>query len=174
MQAKDQISKEFEVFFLKNYPRVKAFAQRLLMREHDAEDVAQDIFLKIIDKPEIWRNPELCDKYLFTMTRNYVLNIIKHRNVERKYQAEAAREYPLLSDELAADNKIHAREIELLLQHAIAQMPRQRREIFLLSRIEHMSHAQIAKQLNLSIRTVERHVYLALRSLKGILVVGSE
>ena len=165
MQANVHISKEFEVFFLKNYPGVKAFAQRLLMQEHEAEDVAQDIFLKLLDKPEIWRDPELCDKYLFTMTRNYVFNIIKHRNVERKYRAKAAREYPL-SEEFAADNKIHAREIELLLQHAVAQMPRQRREIFLMSRIERMSHAQIAEQLNLSTRTVERHIYLALHELK--------
>jgi RNA polymerase sigma-70 factor (ECF subfamily) len=165
MQANVHISKEFEVFFLKNYPKVKAFAQRLLMREHDAEDVAQDIFLKIMDKPEIWQNPELCDKYLFTMTRNRVLNIIKHRNIERKYQSEAAREYPL-SEEFAIDNKIHAQEIELLMQHAVAQMPQQRRDIFLMSRIEHLSHAQIAEQMKLSIRTVERHIYLAISELK--------
>lgn len=158
-------AKEFEVFFIKNYPKVKAFARRLLMKEQDAEDVAQDVFLKIMDKPKIWRDPEQSDKYLFTMTRNHIFNIIKHRNIERRYETTAIMEQSVI-DEFESIDKLHVKEIELLLLHAIEQLSPQRRDIFKMSRMEGLSNAQIAERLNISVRTVERHLYLALKDIK--------
>jgi len=48
-------------------------------------------------------------------------------------------------------------------------MPEQRRKVFLMSRQEDMSHTEIAERLGISIRTVERHIYLALGELKKVL-----
>ena len=157
--------KEFEVFFIENYPKVKNFARRLLMREQDAEDVAQDIFLKIVNKPAIWQDPEQSGKYLFTMTKNYIFNIIKHRKIERKYEDIMMAENPVL-EELDVTDKLYAKEMALLIQYAVEQMPPQRRDIFKMSRVEGMSNALIAEKTNLSVRTVERHLYLALKDLK--------
>jgi RNA polymerase sigma-70 factor (ECF subfamily) len=159
------LTKEFEVFFIKNYPKVKAFARRLLIKDQDAEDVAQDIFLKIMDKPKIWRDPEQSDKYLFTMTRNYIFNIIKHRSIERRYETAAFMELPVMG-ELEPVDKLYAKEIELLVLHAIEQLPPQRKTIFKMSRIEGLSNAQIAERMNLSVRTIKRHIYLALKNIK--------
>jgi RNA polymerase sigma-70 factor (ECF subfamily) len=162
------LSKEFEAFFIENYPKVKTFARHLLMREQDAEDIAQDIFLKIADRPAIWRDPEQSGKYLFTMTKNYIFNVIKHRNIERKHEVRAKIENNI-AEEFELTDGLHAHEIELLLQHAIEQLPPQRKEVFLLSRIEGLSHAAIAEKTHLSVRTVERHLYLALKDLKKML-----
>jgi RNA polymerase sigma-70 factor (ECF subfamily) len=162
------LSKEFEVFFIKNYPKVKAFAFRLLMRKQDAEDVAQDIFLKIADKPAIWRDPEQSDKYLFTMTKNYVFNIIKHRNIERKYETATVVENSV-AEELEVSDELHFKETALLIQHAIEQLPPQRKDIFKMSRMEGLTSALIAEKTNLSVRTVEKHIYLALKDLKRML-----
>jgi RNA polymerase sigma-70 factor (ECF subfamily) len=162
------LSKEFEAFFIQNYPRVKTFARRLLMKEQDAEDIAQDIFLKIADRPDIWQDPEQSGKYLFTMTKNYIFNVIKHRNIERKYEQMMATEQPV-AEEFGAADKLHAKEMELLVLYLVEQMPHQRKDIFKMSRINGFSNAQIAEKTNLSIRTVERHLYLALKDLKKAL-----
>jgi RNA polymerase sigma-70 factor (ECF subfamily) len=159
------LTKEFEVFFIKSYPKVKAFARRLLMKDQDAEDVVQDIFLKIMDKPKIWRDPEQSDKYLFTMTRNYIFNIIKHRNIERRYETAFIMDLPMM-EEFEPVDKLYAKEIELLVLHAVEQLPPQRKIIFKMSRIEGLNNAQIAERLNLSVRTIERHLYLALKDIK--------
>ena len=171
MQEKNHIlnfSKDFESFFIQNYPRVKNFARYLNMGEQDAEDIAQDIFLKIVDRPAIWQDPEQSGKYLFAMTKNHIFNVIKHRNIERKYEKTIVGENPI-SEEFGIIDKLHAKEIELLVQYTIEQMPQQRKEIIKMSRYKGMSNAEIAETLHLSTRTVERHIYLALKELKKVL-----
>jgi RNA polymerase sigma-70 factor (ECF subfamily) len=66
-------------------------------------------------------------------------------------------------------DKLYAKEIELLIQHTIEQMPPQRKEIIKMSRYKGLSNAEISETLNLSVRTVERHIYLALKELKKAL-----
>ena len=61
----------------------------LLKSEEDAEDVAQDVFCKLWLQPELWLdNDKELDNYIFIMTRNIVLNIFKHQQVEQEYQSE--------------------------------------------------------------------------------------
>ena len=84
-----QIELKFQRFFTVNFPKVKNFAQMLLKSEADAEDVAQDVFCKLWLQPELWLdNDKELDNYIFIMTRNIVLNIFKHQQVEQEYQSE--------------------------------------------------------------------------------------
>jgi RNA polymerase sigma-70 factor (ECF subfamily) len=158
---------DFEVFFLRNYPKVKAFALKILMSEQDAEDVSQDVFIKLLDKPEIWQN-EKAGNYLFTMTKNHIFNLIKRRNIERQYQQTLADKNMLASD-FGLDDKLHAKEIELLIMYYVEQMPEQRKLIFKMSRYDGKNNTEISELLDISIRTVERHIYLALADLKKLL-----
>ena len=79
----NQIELKFQRFFISNFPKVKNYAQLLLKSEVDAED----IFCKLWLQPEIWLdNENELDNYLFIMTRNIILNIFKHQQIEREYQ----------------------------------------------------------------------------------------
>ncbi|NDV79307.1 RNA polymerase sigma-70 factor [Dysgonomonas sp. 511] len=159
------LREDFAKFFIETYPKVKAFARQILMSEEDAEDVSQDIYLKLIDMPEIWNNLEKRNNYLFKMVKNHIFNFIKHKNIERKYQQGQVDKNPII-EEFGIDDKLHAKEIELILTYAIEQMPERRKEIFKMSRFEGKSNASIAQLLDMSVRTVERHLYLALADLK--------
>ena len=53
-----QMEKDFQSFFITNFPKVKNFARRLLKSDEDAEDVAQDVFCKLWQQPEIWTKPQ--------------------------------------------------------------------------------------------------------------------
>lgn len=64
------------------------------------------------------------------------------------------------------NDKVLFNETEMLINSGIARMPAQRRQIFVMSRYRNMSNKEIADCLNLSVRTVEKHIQLALKDLR--------
>lgn len=163
--------RKFEQFFIMVFPKVKAFAWKVLKSEDDAEDVAQDVFVKFWDTPEIWDHQETWNSYVYSMTRNHIYNFLKHKAVETNYQEQMADEASP-SVEIDIHDQLYAKEIELLVKLALDTMPEQRRKAFVMSRQEGMTNQEIADKLQLSIRTVERHIYLALQELKKIILIA--
>ncbi|MBV3831391.1 MULTISPECIES: RNA polymerase sigma-70 factor [Bacteroides] len=163
--------KKFEQFFILTFPKVKAFAWKILRSEEDAEDIAQDIFVKLWDNPEIWENKETWDSYIYTMTRNQIYNFLKHQSVELSYQEKLSQE-DSPSFEFDIYDKLYATELQLLIKLTLDNMPEQRRKVFSMSRQNGMSNQEIADKLQLSIRTVERHIYLALQELKKVILIA--
>lgn len=162
------MNRQFDDFFLKNYPKVKSFAIRILMSEYEAEDVAQEVFIKLLDMPEVWDDKKEHTTFLFTVTKNHIFNLLKRKAVERKYQ-EHIFQKNMLVEEFGLEGDIYAKELELVVMNAIEKMPEQRKKIFKMSRFEGKSNPEISEILKLSTRTVERHIYLALSELKKIL-----
>lgn len=62
------------------------FARLLTKSEEDAEDIAQNIFLKLWTRPELWEGQETMTSYLYTVTRNEIFNLFKHQKVEQEYE----------------------------------------------------------------------------------------
>ncbi|MCP3895394.1 MAG: RNA polymerase sigma-70 factor [Bacteroides sp.] len=159
----------FEQFFILTFPKVKAFAYKILKSEDDAEDIAQDVFVKIWADAETWKNCEMHSGYIYIMVRNQVFNFLKHKSIASTYEEQLAGKY---ASSFQADihDELYAKEIELLMKLTVSRMPEQRRKVFIMSRQQHMSNNEIAEKLNISIRTVERHLYLALAELKKIIL----
>lgn len=169
-----QIELKFQKFFTANFPKVKNFAQMLLKSEAEAEDVAQDVFCKLWLQPEIWLDTDKdLDNYLFILTRNIVLNIFKHQQIEQEYQDEVVERTFLyeLTEKEEILNNVYYKEMLMIIQLTLEKMPKRRRLIFKLSRFKGLSHKEIADKLDVSIRTIEHQVYLALIELKKILVL---
>lgn len=168
MEQDKLLEYKYRRFFIANFPVVKNFALMLLKQEEDAEDVAQDVFLKLWTQPELWLDKDDVDGYIYTMTKNMILNRFKHIQVEKDYQdATVANE---LIDDFSGDNdtlkRLYCKEIQILIQITLERLPEKRRDIFKLSRFKHLSNKEIAEKLNLSVRTVEHQIYLVLAELK--------
>lgn len=169
-----QIELKFQGFFTANFPKVKNFAQMLLKSEAEAEDVAQDVFCKLWLQPEIWLDTDRdLDNYIFIMTRNIVLNIFKHQQIEQEYQDEVIEKTILyeLTEKEEVLNNVYYKEMLMIIRLTLEKMPKRRRLIFELSRFRGLSHKEIADKLDVSIRTIEHQVYLALIELKKILIL---
>lgn len=161
----------FQKFFNKNFPKVKTFAWQLLKSEEDAEDIAQDIFVKLWERPELWMSREKLDSYLYTVVRNHIYNFLKHKAIEFDYLEMAAEKMKITELELPKpDDELRFHELELFVQMALERMPEQRRRIFSMSRKEGMTAQEIALKLNVSVRTVEQHIYKAIQDLKKIIL----
>ena len=167
-----QIELKYQRLFTTSFPKVKNFARMLLKSEADAEDVDQDIFCRLWLQPEIWLDNEReLDDYLFIMTRNVIMNIFKHQQVEYEYQ-ESIFEKTLLAELTENEDilkNIYYNEMLLAIRLTLEKLPERRRMIFELSRFQGMNYKEIAEKLGVSVRTVEHQVYLVLVELKKVL-----
>ncbi|WP_312788964.1 RNA polymerase sigma-70 factor [Sphingobacterium sp.] len=136
-----------------------------MLREEDiAKDIVQDLFTAIWEKSDLIRNHVGISSYLYVAARNRVLNYIQKAKTKSDYLTEIGRYSLQVSDETL--EKIDERDLMLLITSEIAKLPAKMREVFELSRLEDLSHREIAERLNLSESTVKKQVQNALKILK--------
>lgn len=157
--------KAFDILFLQYHPRVVSFLKGFIQNEEEALDMAQDIFIKI------WINRLSLDirslkAYLFQMARNMVYDYYRKNTCYHEY--ESYEKLTLLSD--SPEEDIYAKELSLLIDISIDNMPEQRKRIFKMSRFKGLSNDEIAQNLKISKRTVENHITQALADLRKIIL----
>ena len=157
----------YEFLFRKYYGTVYCFVRNMLKDRSAAEDIAQNIFIRI------WLNraslhPDKPIKHLlFVMAKNEALDVLKS-----KYSKSALLSTDVHDKELEngdADKRVMMLETASGIKDIIAKLPPQRRTVFVLSRYNNLSNKEIAGRLGLSVRTVEKHLELALRELRKAL-----
>lgn len=140
------------------------FISSLLYDKSLAEDLTQNVFLKIWEKHETIDPAQAFDAYLFTIARNLV-----YKDSESRLLFETAivvlNRQSFESDTLM-EEKIEAESLREYIDSLIEQLPPARKNIFQLSRQKHLSNKEIAEKLSLSEKTVETQLYRALQFLK--------
>ncbi|MBQ9963199.1 MAG: RNA polymerase sigma-70 factor [Alistipes sp.] len=158
----------FRAVFEHYYPRVSEFVRRIVKSESAAEDITQDIFIKIWERREIFGvEVQSFGKYIYVMSRNAAINALRRTGRITPLSNESLSK----SDSTSIEESYYAQEKELIIRLAVCQMPEQRRRIFEMSRYMGMDNQTIATTLNLSKKTVENHLTLALKTLRSILAV---
>lgn len=159
-------TKSFEKLFERYYDRYFSFACALLHDADAAEDVLQNVFLKLwIGRDRLDENRSI-ENYLLVSVRNEIFDYLR-----LKYNQTVVRGETPEKEDASADieEEMFWSETSDRMDKIIKNMPPQRQRIFMMSRYENMSSKDIADALGLSVRTVERHIYLALQDLKQII-----
>lgn len=159
--------KAFEDVFLAYFTKVKYFILQLVRNESEAEELAQDVFVKLWINHSSIQADKSFDAYLFTMANNAAYNYLKHKIVKDNYQelvTGTPAEFVSTPEEL-----MYAKEISLLIEMTVNQMPDQRKKIFRMSRNRGYSNEQIAIELKITKKTVENQLSLALKELRKII-----
>lgn len=156
--------KAYDTLFLLYYPKVKNFLWGFIKDEQEAFDMAQDIFYKVwVNRKDISKVNSL-KAYLFQMAKNMVYNHYEHNLVKESYIEKYKPEF----SEFDITDDIDARELEILIDITIEQMPEQRQRIFKMSRKEGKSNDEIAEILQINKRTVENHITQALKDIRKV------
>ncbi len=154
----------FATLFRRWYPKVKVFLVRFINDEKIAEDLAQDIFVRIWTFGPALNEIKRFDTYLYKMTRNAALNYLRDRKVGLNVMDLS------LMDDADTEGIYYKQEKILVMRMLVEKMPPQRQKVFKMSRQNGLSNDQIAEILGISKKTVENHLTDALRTLRQALV----
>ena len=153
----------FKALFQKYYSAMCNFAGQLLPDSEMAEEIVQDLFVRIWEKRESISIDSSVKHYLFKSIRNQCLNQLQHLKIRKKYADRI-----LESAQLDIDPEQYLIEGELFkrIEKSIESLPPKRKEIFRLSREKGLRYKEIADELSISIKTVEAQMGLALKYLR--------
>lgn len=158
----------FEQVFKTHFKNLHAYAFTIVKDEMVAEEIVQDVFYKIWERPEKLSIGSSVAAYLYRAVHNESLNHLKHLKVRSKYQLHAVHQMKNETD--SASKKIQLKELESKLCRALQELPEQCRTVFQLSRFEELKYREIADKLNISIKTVENQMGKALKLLRMKLI----
>src|SRR5690606_5427721 len=156
---------DFDSIFNNWNKKVYHYALGKTNSKYIAEETVQRVFIKL------WKNlsekdiPASIEAQIFTISKTILLDIVKEETNRRKLliddKKEVWSESPL--------DIFQTKELDCRIQKAIESMPATRKEIFQLSRFEHLSYREIANKLSISPKTVENHIHSALKTLRQII-----
>ncbi len=157
----------FEELYREYYIRLCYYCVKYVERIEDAEEIVQEIFVKLWDKHDELEINSSISAYLHRAVQNYALNFLSKQKVKDKYILVQDRNlYEAFDDGLI---KLEEEELRKILKKAILKLPEKRREIFELSRFDGMKNSKIATQLSISVKTVETQMTKALKYLRIVL-----
>ncbi|MCB0640499.1 MAG: RNA polymerase sigma-70 factor [Phaeodactylibacter sp.] len=150
--------------FRRYYAKVCQAVIRVVKNPETAEDIAQEVFYELWKKREQLQITSSLGAYLRRAALNRSLNYLR----DQRMQFEEVNE-PLLEEEhsVSASEQLEMTELEDLIREKIEALPERCRIIFQLSRFEELSYKEIARQLDISEKTVEHQISKALKFLRA-------
>lgn len=165
-------NKYFQEFYISYAADMIAFARRFV-DETTAEDIVHDIFLNIWDQKSTIMVEKELHNYLLSMVKNACFDYLKHKKVSETFLSKA--EHQLKIEELEyyeySENEDSENYNLQAIYSSIEKLPPKCKVIFEKAYIEKQKSAEIAEEMNISVRTVETHVYNALKIIRNNLKV---
>ena len=153
----------FDSLFEVYSPKLYGFALKYLKNEADAEELVQEVFVKVWGNHQSLKSELSFKSYLFTIALNHIRKYFNKKATSLRY-LESLQNDPEFSDQITTDDyETTLRQVYRIID----QMPERRREIFMKSKLEGKSSKEVAFELNISPGTVDNQVSEALRFIRS-------
>ena len=161
-----------ETLLKRFYKPLRAYAFRFVNDKDLSEDIVQDVFLYVWENREKLYVSDGFHSYLFQSAYTRCLDYFKKNLSIEKYHSHTYEKYledyqNLLKGDDSVIEELSVKDFYRHLYELLEHLPAQRREVFILTYIKGLTAKEVAEQTRMSQRTVESHLYLALRFLKG-------
>jgi len=170
LDLKNNNREAFNQLFRHYYPRLTAYVSSM-MNEDIAADITQDVFLYIWENRHRLEIGKGFHSYLFQSAYTRCLDYIKKNRLSEKYSIKTYQDYleqygKLLNDHNKVLEELYIKDFYRHLYELLNEIPPQRRDAFLLTYIKGMRVKEVADIMSIPQRTVESHLYLAVKYLK--------
>lgn len=157
----------FRLLFEKYWNDLFKIAHRRLYSADDAKDIVQDVFLSFWNNIHSITIEDSLGGYLYTALRNKIFNHLEKNNTRLHLLMQ--RQFTAVECEENVFSSYCSKELAQHIKTQVNNMPEKMRQIYLMSREEHMSNADIASLLSLSNQTVKNQLHNALSRLRSSL-----
>jgi len=153
--------KEFQEIFDTYFKPIRNFIYFKVGESAIAEDIAQDTFIKLWETRKAI-NMKTVKSYLYTIAGNLTINYLKRNQLKYKFHNQLSTRADKNNPEFILEMK----EYEKVLNEVLASIPDGSREVFLMNRIEGMKYKEIAENLGLSVKAIEKRISKALEIIR--------
>ncbi len=162
-RIRDDDATAFEKLFFAYCQPLIDFTRRFVQDTASAENIVQDVFLKIWMTRKQLNPSSNIRSFLYTIAKNEALKQLRHEDVRRQSTAELRSSSARI---LTPEETVSQQEIGTSIRQAIGELPEQCRIIFSMNRFDRFTYAEIAEIMDLSIKTVETQMGRALEALR--------
>lgn len=152
----------FEELFRSHFTGLMRYAERILGDTEQAREIAQELFLHLWAKESPFPLSGSLKSYLFTAIHNRCLNHLRHLKVREQHQEFVRTQW----DQNPISTYFPDPFLEAKITHAIEELPDQCRRVFRMSRYQFLKNAEIAVELGISVKAVEKQIGRALKYLR--------
>lgn len=147
--------------YTRYYRELLGFLTARLRCPHEAADVAQDTFARVLaqEDPAAVRQPRA---FLYRIARNLVVDSARKQFIRARHLVDLTEVEEAPSAAPRPDRLVEEDQLRKALDHTILDMPPRRQEVFLLYRFAGLTQVDIAKRLDISTSMVERHLMKAM------------
>lgn len=148
------------------YGKVFTFVLSLVKSRANAQDITQNIFMKLWKNRKKLEYIKSMDDYLFILSKNACMDYFRKASRKKEISTDVFDEFLLSRIVSSPEKRIDALSDIKELRHVIDSLPSKRRDIFIMSRFDGLSNDEIASILGVSKKTVENQISLATKKIK--------
>ena len=163
LQLKEGNENAFTALYQTYWAKVYNFSRLYLTSSAEVEEVVQDVFVKVWEARIFIKENENFKGFLFIITRNIIFNQFRKSFNENAYKLAILKSS---SETYGIEEEMEASDLQSYINKLIEELPPRQREVFQMSRDQHLSYKEIAQQLDITEKTVERHINEALKFLR--------
>lgn len=167
-QIRNGNNKAFEKLFRRYCDDLHRFIWGYVKQEDIAEELVQDVFVKIWEERESLDPSKSIKSLLYRIGRNLAIDFLRHRKIVNEWKLEKKALQKYSTNPMLLDEKLSKKMVLQDVKAAIEDLPERRRLIFVLSRYNHLTYKEIACLLDISVNTVETQISRALKKLRKI------
>jgi len=145
--------------------RIYAFFLKNIKIPAVAEDLTQDVLMKLWIRRKTLQDVHNMESFVFTIAKHHVIDHLRKARTNQNYKEALAKQIKI-EQPRALDNIIY-KEYTTMLEEVLDELPPRQKEVFQLSRLNGLTHDEIATRLNISNKTVRNHLFEALQYIRA-------
>lgn len=166
IQLKEGDPAAYEMLFKQTFPRLLGYCRLFVHDQASASDLVQECYVRLWEKRETISPMQSVESLLFVMLRNRCLNFLRDQKNDQKEQRigfipESELQHLYQLDFTGREEKALEEKLIEAIRLSVAKLPEKRRQVFIKAKIEGKKNREVAAEMGISVKAVEKHLHQA-------------